>query len=149
MYSLVPSNINSSYNIDNTSSNECRIELQWQVCSSINNIYVYIHSIIDVPIQITDMNNTTLRPKVFYRITHNISGNMNTTNISGNEWNTTVQANMTYEFSITPANMFTNGSTTSKCKFAGIHGPVKENVNSNFNLHVLYYKNNQLICIIP
>ena len=115
MYSLVPSNINSSYNIDNISSNECRIELQWQVCSSINNIYVYIHSIIDVPIQITDMNNTTLRPKVFYRITHNISGNMNTTNISGNEWNTTVQANMTYEFSITPVNMFTNGSTTSKC----------------------------------
>ena len=61
------------------------------------------------------MNNTTLRPKVFYRNTHNISGNINTTNISGNEWNTTVQANMTYEFSITPVNMFTNGSTTSKC----------------------------------
>ena len=142
MYSLVPSNINSSYNIDNTSSNECRIELQWQVCSYINDIYVYIHSIIDVPIQITDMDNTTLRPKVFYRITHNISDDVNTTNISGNEWNTTVQGNMTYEFSITPVNMFTNGSTTSKCKFTGIHKPVKENVNSNFNLHVLYYKNN-------
>ena len=97
MYSLVPSNINSSYNIDNTSSNGCRIELQWQVCSYINDIYVYIHSIIDVPIQITDMDNTTLRPDVFYRITHNISGDMNTINtcISGNEWNISVQANMT------------------------------------------------------
>ena len=115
MYSLVPSNINSSYNIDNTSSNGCRIELQWQVCSYINDIYVYIHSIIDVPTQITDMDNTTLRPDVFYRITHNISGDMNTINISGNEWNISVQANMTYEFSITPVNMFTNGSTTSKC----------------------------------
>ena len=114
MYSLVPSNINSSYNIDNTSSNGCRIELQWQVCSYINDIYVYIHSIIDVPIQITDMDNTTLRPDVFYRIAHNISGDMNTINISGNEWNISVQANMTYEFSVTPVNMFTNGSTTSK-----------------------------------
>ena len=58
------------------------------------------------------MDNTTLRPDVFYTI---ISGNMNTINISGNEWNISVQANMTYEFSITPVNMFTNGSTTSKC----------------------------------
>ena len=137
MFFLVPSNINSSYNIDNTSSNGCRIELQWQVCSYINDIYVYIHSIIDVPIQITDMDNTTLRPEVFYRITHNISGNMNTINISGNEWNISVQANMTYEFSITPVNMFTNGNTTSKCivQFVGIHGPVKGNVHSNFNIH--------------
>ena len=61
------------------------------------------------------MDNTTLRPDVFYRLTHNISGDMNTTNISGNEWNLSVQANMIYEFSITPVNMFTNGSTTSKC----------------------------------
>ena len=74
-----------------------------------------MYSIIDVPIQITDMDNTTLRPDVFYRLTHNISGDMNTINISGNEWNISVQANMTYEFSITPVNMFTNGSTTSKC----------------------------------
>ena len=77
--------------------------------------FVYIHSIIDVPIQITDMDNTTLRPDVFYRITHNISGDVNTINISGNEWNISVQANMTYNFSITPVNMFTNGSTISKC----------------------------------
>ena len=78
-------------------------------------VYIFILYIIDVPIQITDMDNTTLRPDVFYRITHNISGDMNTFNISGNEWNISVRANMTYEFSITPVNMFTNESTTSKC----------------------------------
>ena len=61
-------------------------------------------------IYITD--NTTLRPDVFYTITHNISGNINTTIMSGNEWNISVQP---YEFSITPVNMFTNGNTISKC----------------------------------
>ena len=67
------------------------------------NIYVHIYYITD---------NTTLRPDVFYAITHNTSGNINTTNMSGNEWNISVQA---YEFSITPVNMFTNGNTISKC----------------------------------
>ena len=86
----------------------------------------YIVTFIYIISQVTD--NTTLRPEVYYRITHNISGDINTTNISGNEWNISVQANMTYEFSITPVNMFTNGSTTSKCivQFIEIHGMFKE-----------------------
>ena len=45
--------------------------------------------------------------------------------MSGNEWNISVQA---YEFSITPVNMFPNGSTTSKyiVQFIEIHGMFKE-----------------------
>ena len=61
--------------------------------------------------QVTD--NITLRSDVYYRITHNISSDHSTT--SNNASNISVQDDMTYEFRITPGNMFRNGSTAIKC----------------------------------
>ena len=49
------------------------------VLSVYTNIYVHIYYSTD---------KTTLRPDMLYAITHNTSGNINTTNMSGNEWNT-------------------------------------------------------------
>ena len=71
---------------------------------------------------------TLLSDQMYFTDSHNISGDINTIKISGNEWNTTVQVNMTYEFSITPVNMFTNGVSVlfSLLEFMGMLKEVYE-----------------------